>query len=351
MTFSENHHNNFDSLRILAAAMVLFSHQFALLGQPEPAILPATSLGGTGVCIFFSISGYLVAKSWLRDPDIFRFILRRFLRIWPALFVATCGAALVIGPLVSTLTIDEYIHSEQTLRFFRTLYLKIEYALPGVFATNPFPNAVNGSLWTIPLEVKWYAVLLIAGVLRVLRYKWIVLAILFLLAIYHFGIDHAEPNFLREFGLYFIYGVCMHLFHNAWNDKKIVGAVVIGTLAFVIGFTGYPMIALLLALPCLVIVFGTTSTPVIRRFGRFGDISYGMYIYAFPVQQFIIWLSEVSEDRFSFLTYLSLSFATTVLLAFASWHLIEKPVIQMKPGARSVKFNSPRQEASTQMGS
>jgi peptidoglycan/LPS O-acetylase OafA/YrhL len=339
-TETHSQHNNFDFLRILAAIMVLFAHQFALMRQDAPVFFPV-GFGELGVAIFFSISGFLVVKSWINDPHIFRFIARRFLRIWPALIVVTCLAALILGPLVTKLTWSEYFHARETWSYFTTLRLNIQFQLPGVFLTNPYPAAVDGSLWSIPLEVKWYWILLIGGVLRVLKYKWLILAIFVALGVYQFGIYHAEtnpePNYSREYGLYFTYGVCLYLFHSYWIQKKMLGfvGVVVATCALVADH--HPTIALLCALPYCVIMFGTLSTPVINRFGRFGDLSYGIYIYAFPVQQTIIWLNH---GQYSLPVCMALSLTCTVFFAFISWYVIEKPAMRCKPKARPAKIKA-----------
>ena len=328
---SRSHLNNFDFIRITAALMVLFQHQFDLMRQTVYPIFPV-GYGELGVCIFFAVSGFLVTQSWTGDPHILRFMARRFLRIWPGLAVVTCLAALIIGPLITTASWQDYIHSSVTLNFFRTLQLNIQYFLPGVFATNLYPNAVNGSLWTIPLEVKWYGILLIGGILGLLKFKWIIFTIMILLATYQFGIYHAEtnpePNYSRQFGLYFIYGACMHLFRDLWQNKSIYGLIIIGILSIIFWVAGHQAIALWLVLPFLVIVFGTLSTPVFNRFGQFGDLSYGVYIYAFPVQQLIIW---ISQGKFSLPVCLVLTLTCTLLLAFISWHYIEKPALKFKP--------------------
>ena len=339
MTTSHTQPNNFDFLRIVAACLVIFAHQFALMAQDAPVFFPVR-YGELGVCIFFTISGYLVTKSWTNDPHIFRFAARRFLRIWPALLVVTSLAALVLGPIMTDLSLSSYFHSKETWTYFNALLLKIQFLLPGVFLTNPYPIAVDGALWSIPLEVKWYFILLIGGALRMLNFKWLILAIMAALAAYHFGIYHAETNpeqnYSHSYGLYFIYGVCLQLFSDSWQERKLYGFVIVSICAYAIHAAGHSLIALWVALPYYVIAFGSLSTPVTRRFGRYGDLSYGIYIYAFPVQQLII---ALNQGKYSLPVCLLLSLCCAVALAYCSWHLVEKPALRFKPKTWSAKAN------------
>ncbi len=96
--------DSFDLLRAVGALAVLVSHSFALTGRPEPGVPGADTLGGLGVAIFFSISGYLIALSWRRDPRPGAFLVKRSLRIFPALGVAVVLAAFLLGPVVTQLS-------------------------------------------------------------------------------------------------------------------------------------------------------------------------------------------------------------------------------------------------------
>src|SRR5260363_16758 len=329
-SFTRN--NNFDFIRIFAAFLVLFSHQFALTGRSEPDWGVSHSLGGIGVLIFFSLSGFLVAQSWERDPDIVRFAVRRVLRIWPGLCVVTLLAVFALGPLISTVSAKQYFLSAETRDYFLTLKLtKARFFLPGVFDGNPHQRSVNGALWTIPLEVRWYAILCLLGLLGVLKRRWLLLAGLLIFACDVFGFHHAEHNpnrvFNQEFGLFFMYGVCMHVFRSVWESKPLFIGAALCAFSAAFGGLGHPYIALFIALPYGVILCGAASTPVIRRFGRFGDLSYGVYIYAFPVQQTMVWLTG---NKISFINGLSMAIICTTVLALASWHWVERPMLSLK---------------------
>ena len=105
--------NAFDFIRVVAALAVLYSHSFPLFGLPEPSHAGQT-LGSLAVAIFFAVSGFLVCQSWLRDPDVYRFTLRRALRIMPGLIVAVAFTAFVAGALDTRLPLSEYFTARGT---------------------------------------------------------------------------------------------------------------------------------------------------------------------------------------------------------------------------------------------
>lgn len=322
----------------MAALLVLVSHTFALTGQPEPSPVSFQSLGGLGVLIFFVISGYLVASSWDRDPHAFRFAARRFLRIWPAWIVVTILSALVLGPAVSTLPAGEYFANSETWKYFTQLVFVEQFHLPGVFENNPFPRAVNGSLWTLPIEARMYALLLIAGLATLLRWRWVCLAAILALAAYIFFFQHVETDhkFVKEFGVFFGAGTCAYLFRDLWQSRVSFVLAVLLLVALVLWLTGYQYAGLFMAGPLALLACGLKSWPVINRFGRFGDISYGLYIYAFPVQQTVV---QVTGNGLSPIAIGMISLIITCILAFLSCHLIERPAMKFKAdhaGARMV---------------
>lgn len=320
--------NNFDFLRILAAFLVLVSHQFALNRLPEPAVFNM-SLGTFAVLVFFSISGFLVSQSWRQDPNGLRFLVKRFLRIWPGLTVVTLVAAFVLGPLVSTLDAHSYFSHPQVLDFLRNLkVVTIRYFLPGVFETNPYPRAVNGSLWTIPIEVRCYLVLFALGCLGLMRWKWLVALGTLAFGIYYFGVVRDPESHQYHFALYFFFGACLDLYRRHWEGREwrlLAAAAAIFTALYL---SGAERVALLFLLPVAVVCVGTQSCRVLNSFGRYGDISYGIYIYAFPVQQTVLW---IGGKELPFAAGLGLAAGVTVLCAYLSWHLVEAPALRLKP--------------------
>lgn len=324
--------NNFDFLRLAAAYFVLVSHQFALTGRAQPGIGSFQTLGGLGVAIFFSISGYLIAQSWERDPSIWRFLVKRVLRLWPALIVATLLAALVLGPLVSTYPLERYFSDQKLWSFiFLNLKLTVRYELPGVFTANPLPNAVYGSLWTLPVEFRCYLMLMLLGVIGLVRRPIVLLCGAGIFAAVIFVIQDAQHNAARnlnlEYETFFFYAACLHYCRKLWQEHAALTASSLAIAAAVAYALGWEYLAMFLVLPPLVIFLGSASTPFIRRAGRFGDMSYGIYIYAFPVQQTVVFLSR---NHLSFWSSLTISTIVTCMLAFLSWRLIENPSLGLK---------------------
>jgi peptidoglycan/LPS O-acetylase OafA/YrhL len=335
--------NNFDFLRIVAALMVLVSHQQALIGSVEWIFAGWQSLGGIAVFVFFVMSGFLVCDSWWRDPNVVRFAARRLLRIWPGLVVVVIISTFLIGPLLTSLDLRDYAATRSTYRYLNNVRFEDVYLLPGVFDGNPM-SAVNGSLWTLPIEVRWYAYLGLAGVLGVVRWRYLLLAITIGVAIHYFIIfdvqsvmaSGGERRWTEELGVYFLAGACLQRFQAEWRGHRLLFGSVIAAMAFCVALTGRLQFAFWIGLPPLIIAIALASWPGLRRAARFGDLSYGVYIYAFPVQQTIV---ALTANRLSLYAGMTLSAAVTLVLAFASWHLVEAPTLAWKPSRQS-RFGS-----------
>lgn len=333
--------NNFDAIRMLAALSVLISHQYALTGLAEPMILGVATLGGLGVMVFFSISGFLVAQSWMADPCVWRFLLKRLLRIWPALAIVVVLSAVVMGAIVSTLSAGEYFAHPLFRAYFRNLHFMLSDKLPMQFSGNAKPDWINGSLWTIPLELKCYVALcalgLLGGFKRVPMLPLLALAgatayFMLLPQIAHIGFLRWLPDkaYVILLGLFFLAGAALQRFsYRTTRRRPLTVPLLFSCLACGIAVVArQPMLALWLAVPSLTVAAGQAATPFLRRFGRFGDLSYGMYLYAFPVQQLLIW---IYKDRLPWSAMLCMSVLLTAMCAFFSWHFVEKWALRWKP--------------------
>jgi len=318
--------NNFDFIRLLAATTVLLSHQFPLMGLTEIAPLPGNSYGSLAVAVFFVISGYFVSQSWIHDPNIWRFIAKRLLRLIPGLAGVTLFAILVVGPLVTSYSLDEYFSNKDTWKFLSNIYLKIRFELPGVFISNSYPKAVNGSLWSLPLEAKWYGILAVLGLLRILKFKFLLMGVFTLTFSWVYAYSHPGTSqsidYLWYFGLFFLAGMILSSIEI--SKKIFLGSLLIGCLAIYIGFW---LTGIVIALPIAVIYFGRMSTPPICNLDKIGDISYGVYLFAFPVQQTVVHFLGANH---SYMTLASISVFITYLFALVSWKLLELPCLSLK---------------------
>ena len=162
--------NNFSTIRLMAAFLVFAGHMYVLMGMESPFIM-LQSIHRMGVKIFFICGGYLVSKSWERDKNYIHYILKRIFRIVPAMAVYCVIAACVIGPIITSIPLKEYFSHTLFRNYFKNIVLYITYFLPGVFESNPYPNAVNGSIWSLPIEFMMYFFVPFLGGVRSLKEK------------------------------------------------------------------------------------------------------------------------------------------------------------------------------------
>jgi peptidoglycan/LPS O-acetylase OafA/YrhL len=311
--------DNFDLLRLLASLMVLWSHQHALLAMPE-ASMPVFN-SNLGLIIFFAISGYLNTGSLLRNPSWWRFLVRRAFRIFPGLL----GAAVFCVALGAVLTTSDALPFWSVVPRFvlknTTILFGIDYKLPGLFEANPYPGAVNGSLWTLPIEVKFYiyfAILAVAVRYRPPLFLGAMLAILFaVLSWFQLASDDGYAAHPQQFAVVFVTGCVLALLERARG--MLVAAAALILVASVTWIAGGAA-ALLPGTALAVILLGKLGSPAWLRPPL--DISYGVYLYAFPVQQ------VAAGIGWAFWPSLAISTCVTVALAIASAVWIEKPALR-----------------------
>ena len=351
------HHNAFDALRIIAAAAVLYSHSFALYGLPEPVPLAGQTFGSIAVALFFSLSGYLVCQSWCSDPDVLRFALRRGLRIFPGLIVVVVVTAGLIGLLITDLSATAYLQSADLYNFIVKGMLALgSPTLPGVFEKNPFPNATNGSLWTLRYEIIMYVALALAGRLFGRRhFQWAcplllcLCALTWLLTTYVGAknlqiplVWHLTELYLDRIaylGAFFFAGASMLLYRDRVPLSPFAAIVAVGVVALVTSPT-IVMCMLWLIVPYVVCTFAFRSPTWMTKANGY-DYSYGVYIYAFPIQQIFSLIG--SEHHWSWFAVMAASAVVTFWAAAASWYYVEKPALSFKhliSRARSVPTTS-----------
>jgi hypothetical protein len=161
--------NNLNLLRFVAATLVVFSHSWPLAGagihDPLARLQRHFDFGGLAVTAFFAMSGFLIARSCDRSRSWRDFAFARALRVAPAYVVAVAYATFVLGPLLTTLPVADYLAARDTWSYVATTltFFGLVDRLPGVFAGNPYPFAVNGSLWTLAIEIFCYGALALAA--------------------------------------------------------------------------------------------------------------------------------------------------------------------------------------------
>ena len=333
--------NGFDALRFFAASLVLVGHSWSLTGRkPEPWPGGWDTLGGIGVGIFFVISGFLVASSRERSATIGSFLHKRALRILPGFLLVCVLAVFVLGPALTTLPLGEYFEHPQTRAYFGNLTMfDVNFALPGVFVNNVYPLAVNGSTWTLPIEVFMYGLLAVGSVLWLERWRMLVVVALLMVAWQLRALEWARSGahlwvtlplyYTVKFGIFFALGTTAYL----WRERlplSPLGAVLLWAAAWLLAATAYGSLTYLVALAYTTLLVAVLPWPVLTGFGRWGDFSYGMYMFAFPVQQTIV---HFGGAALPLPVDIALCFVVTLGCAALSWHLVEYPALQLKSGA------------------
>lgn len=338
----------FDFLRVALAVGIVVWHSFGVARNPVwgDGTQFAWIFGYGMLVMFFSLSGFLISGSAQR-LKLHDFLINRGLRIFPALGVEIALSALVLGPIFTTLTLEEYFRNPGTFSYFTNIVGKMNFYLPSVFLSNPV-SVVNWSLWTVPHEFVCYAIMSGLMITRLLRRPAVVLITIILIiaagfigeagAFKSLGFPGRILDFLlvgRGSRLYvgFLLGIAMYLYRHRIPYSKVLFALAVG-LCVLIAYLGpakwmsYPTLACILALPLAYITafLGATELPTLPIFHR-GDYSYGVYLYGMPVQQTMVALFPSVRDP---LLQLGLALPAIILFSMFSWHVIEKPVLAVR---------------------
>ncbi|WP_076998635.1 acyltransferase [Variovorax sp. KK3] len=327
--------NNFNLLRLLGASLVIFGHSYVLLGpRPTPDFFQThfrvISAGQVGVQIFFVISGFLVCQSFVRNPNWVEFLSARMLRIFPALAVALLFTV-ALGAAMTRLPAKDFLADPRTLDYFvRNLMLDLRWSLPGVFEGNAFPDVVNGSLWTLPKEFALYLILLGVGVLGGFTTRAVgnlACALALALHLQKTGTWWLGGGDINVDGVMFCFMLGVMLFVN--REQVVVsfrwGLALLFLTVLLVKADYYRFVAVQFCIAYWVMVIAyhdKLQLPALRRV----DYSYGLYIYAFPIQQAIAQAGPTRRLHF----YVLLCFLATLPLAMLSWHLVEKPAMRLR---------------------
>lgn len=331
------HRNNFTAMRLAAALCVVLSHSYALsTGNPanEPLFLwLGMSLGRLAVEVFFVTSGFLVCGSLLGHGGLRRFAMARAFRIFPALVVAVLLTAFVLGPAVSKVPLREYLSSYDVWSYVlrcSTIIFGHQNTLLDVFEGNVFPETVNGSLWSLRYEIAMYAALMVAWIScakskKVFGLVTVAIAAAFVLLYVGFsvGLGKTGDGYYKALKLSALFAIGACIRTHASKIPLSKRWLSLSILLLAIGTVNKDLFRVLstVALPYAVIALAYSRPVVTLK----DDYSYGVYIFSFPVQQAIMYTLDFTVPLALFFESASI----TLLLAYLSWHFVEKKAIAM----------------------
>lgn len=326
--------DNFLLLRILAASMVIYGHARAIAPAVDGEdIFVRLGLGeysgDIAVNIFFLVSGFLVTGSLMRQRNLLNFFKLRALRLVPGYAVNVLLLATVVGSIMTTLPVGEYLYRQEVWDYvYKNMRLSSDmvWKLPGVFETNAKTATINGSQWTLPAETRMYVLLGVAGLVGVfasLRVATIaVLGVVAIGALYPHYLPLHQDWF--RLGFYFALGVLIYLHRESIRVGYIM---LIGLVLLAVLTKHLPTYSLTfpLALSCFVFVFAY-MTPVVGWLERFGDPSYGIYLWGWPCQQLVAFFYPSA----GLLIHVGLATTMAIIIGYASWHMVEKHALKLK---------------------
>lgn len=343
--------NNFDFLRFLFASLVLFYHSFALLlGPGHRSVYPGEGLagmaGGSSVNFFFVISGFLVTASWMRVPSFRPYLEKRILRIYPAFILVMAFCAFVAGPL-GTDSVSLYWHHFKAAKALLYLFmLPADVVGPDMalmFPRQGYPEVIDGSCWTLRYEFGMYllvAALGTTGLYRVWRSRGVLTLFSLMFCLFaaaqvsrHSLLPSRSVAFIGDLSqwlrlsTFFLSGMVFYFYRRFVPlSSTFLGvslAVLVGTASRVSWFNA------LLPLFGSYLLFFVAFSPRIKLhdFARYGDFSYGIYLFSFPIQQLLIrYFGPELNPYWLFLA----AFPVSLLCAALSWHCVEKPCLRLK---------------------
>ncbi|TGV04422.1 acyltransferase family protein [Flavivirga rizhaonensis] len=338
--------NNFDFLRFMFALFVVISHAYPLSGSSEEAqwIYKITNgqivLASIGLNGFFVISGFFIFQSLQRSKTLKSYFKKRFLRLFPGLFILLILSILMVPflyqgsiPLLSNKQFYTYLPNNLNLYNFQS-------GIKGVFDSNNY-HAINGSLWTLRYEFSLYIALAFLFYLkgRLSLVKGLLLISFFMFFIlFNFCLDRfsgasvfgMQGYHILNFSAFFMGGSFLASvgFDAIKKESSLFFVVAIAVSLIIllasIYFNFYSNIKHLM-FTLLILLIGYMNIPILQSFGKIGDMSYGIYIYSFFIQQ--IFMVVFKFDLYELMIY---SVIASIILGYLSWHLVEKKALFYK---------------------
>jgi len=333
-----SHRNNFDLLRFVFAAMVFLVHTHVLSGQPALAPLSTYFSSDVGVKAFFVVSGFLVLMSYERSATVGEYAGKRVRRIYPA-YATVVIACAVLGILLSNVPPTEYLNGAGRYLLANLAFLNfLAPTLPGVFTNNAWPE-VNGLLWTLKIEVMFYASVPIIAWIAARFGRAATLATLYALSVAYLATmtraaESTGSGFLLQLSrqlpgqlAYFVAGAAAYYFVDSLDRRwpLLLAAAVAAYAAIRLGIPRDLQFALEPAALAVLVVYAAIGLRYLGNFGRWGDFSYGIYIIHFPVVQTLVAVGVFARDP-----WLGFAVAAFAVLALAAlcWHFVERPFLR-----------------------
>ena len=320
--------SGFDYLRIILSLAVLTWHCYAVTNfDAANAIFwggPLRALPAFILPMFFALSGFLVSGSLARSR-LHEFALLRILRIVPALAFETILTGVLLGAAFTTLPLAVYFTSPEFFSYFLNIFGYIHYTLPGVFDGR----MLNAQLWTIPSEFECYLVLMLAAAAgltgRRRLFAWAV--VIGSVAMTVFSISAGTLNPYAPLGgrvlvFAFLAGVLLYLYKDfVRHDLSLFAACLVAAA----GLLTYQQTSYLAALPVAYVTvwLGLTRPPKIK----FGDLSYGVFLFHFPILQS---LYQSFGGTMPWFMYCAAVVPLSIGIAWISWCIVEQPVLTRK---------------------
>jgi len=337
---TKDRNNNLNLIRFLAAMMVIFSHAYPLSCGAEHVDLVSrltedqTSFGNLAVCTFFFFSGFFINRSVHRSQSAYQFFKARCFRIFPCLAVVVLLSTFVLGSIVTTCSLREYLTNPETYRYLRNIVLIPTHNLPGVFQSNIYRDAanrrsVNGSLWTLPVEFVCYIVCYVLwklGLSEKKRMKCLILPFLVVYLTFYYVVFAESTGLrsaLRASGIFYcgmVYDTYREHIRIRWPLALLCGAGLVLSVAVHLFDIG-----VIFCLPYILSYFAFGTRKKWSRFGEKAEISYGIYLCGFPIQQTVTMLFGGSMNPWlNFLISLPLAVISGLLLSF----FVEQPLMR-----------------------
>jgi peptidoglycan/LPS O-acetylase OafA/YrhL len=322
--------NCFDFLRFFFAFNILLAHLWELSQNKTLFILSHFSNSAIAVKGFFVISGFLVAKSYTNTPSLKEYFLKRAKRILPAYIFVVLFATIILS-FFSYYSFSEYFNDSNVYQYFgwNIVFLNfLQPCLPGIFENNLI-CAVNGALWTLKVEEGFYIILPIIFyfILKTKKPLWILITIYLFSIIYWFVLDFYfnQPLLAKQLPGYLAYfSIGMYLFLNFKTliKNKIIFLFIAVLTIIASSFFDLKINIFYPAAFGITLIILAYSLPFLNKFGKFGDFTYGMYIYHFPIIQ--LFRQYNLFEKFDPILMAIVAIVITFLFAVFSWFFIEK---------------------------